>query len=388
MSTNVSIAEVKESTRLISPEQHAVSLSAFIRGHQEEIISEFAVFAKTLMPSGTEMTDAQLRDHAEDILTAVVEDMGLAQSADEQSRKSQGRGSANTMRASGRLHADDRIQHGFTFRSVLSEFRALRATVMRLYAATGPSDLTDVLRFNEAIDEALTESMDRFAGQTDQFRDQFIGVLSHDLRTPLGAITAGAALLNLPEDNPQRRSWVVTRIMSSAQRMERMIGDLLDVTRARLGGAMPLRRRPVDLQQVCEEAIIELRAAQSNAVARLQAAGDLRGEWDPDRLTQVVSNLVGNAIQHGDGTPITLIAHGDGDSVTLAVHNGGSPIPPDVLPFVFEPLARGCGESPGHSIGLGLFIARAIVLAHGGDIQVTSSTDAGTTFTAWLPKAS
>jgi signal transduction histidine kinase len=166
----------------------------------------------------------------------------LAQSADEQSRKSQGRGSANTMRASGRLHADDRIQHGFTFRSVLSEFRALRATVMRLYAATGSSDLTDVLRFNEAIDEALTESMDRFAGQTDQFRDQFIGVLSHDLRTPLGAITAGAALLALPDDNPQRRSWVVTRILNSAQRMERMIGDLLDVTRARLGGAIPLKR--------------------------------------------------------------------------------------------------------------------------------------------------
>jgi signal transduction histidine kinase len=379
---------VKESTRVISPEQHAVSLSAFIADHHEAIISEFAVFAKTLMPPGTDMSEAQLRDHAEDILAAVVEDMGIAQSAEEQTRKSQGRGSANTMRASGRLHADHRIQHGFTFRSVLSEFRALRSTVLRLYAESGATDLTDVLRFNEAIDEALTESMDRFAVQTDQFRDQFIGVLSHDLRTPLGAITAGAALLNLPEDNPQRRSSVVTRIMSSAERMERMIGDLLDVTRVRLGGAMPLKRRRVDLQQLCEEAIIELRASQSDAVARLQASGDLVGEWDPDRLTQVVSNLVGNAIQHGNGTPVTLTAHGDGDCVTLAVRNGGPPIPPDVLPFVFEPLARGSGDSAGHSIGLGLFIARAIVLAHGGDIHVTSSTDAGTTFTARLPKAS
>jgi signal transduction histidine kinase len=387
MSANVSIADVKESTGVSAPEQPVVSLRAFIRGHHKTIINEFALFAKTLMPSGTDMTEAELRDHAEEILTAAVQDMGVAQTADEQSRKSQGLGSVNTMRASGRLHADDRIQHGFTFRSVLSEFRALRATVLRQYADTGVSDLTEVLRFNEAIDEALTESMDRFAGQTDQFRDQFIGVLSHDLRTPLGAITAGAALLNLPEDNPQRRSWVVTRIMSSAQRMERMIGDLLDVTRARLGGAMPLKRRPVDLQQVCEEAIIELRAGQSNAVAWLQAAGDLRGEWDPDRLTQVVSNLVGNAIQHGDGTPITLTAHGDGDFVKLAVHNAGPPIPPDVLPFVFEPLARGAGEAAGHSIGLGLFIARAIVLAHGGDIQVTSSADAGTRFTARLPKA-
>ena len=95
------------------------------------------------------------------------------------------------MAASGKLHADDRIQHGFTFRSVLAEFRALRATVLRLYENSGASDLTDVRRFNEAIDEALTESMDRFAVQTDLFRDQFIGVLSHDLRTPLGAVTVG-----------------------------------------------------------------------------------------------------------------------------------------------------------------------------------------------------
>jgi signal transduction histidine kinase len=229
------------------------------------------------------MSEAELRDHAEDILAAVVDDMSIAETSDEQSRKSQGRGTANTMQASGRLHADDRIQHGFPFRSVLAEFRALRATVMRLYAESGATDLAEAVRFNEAIDEALTASMDRFAVLTDQVRDQFIGILSHDLRTPLGAITAGAALLGLPDDNPQRRSWVVTRIMTSAQRMERMVGDLLDVTHVRLGGAIPLKRRPVDLQQVCDEAMIEIRVIQPDAVVRLEAGGDLRGERDPDR---------------------------------------------------------------------------------------------------------
>jgi signal transduction histidine kinase len=258
--------------------------------------------------------------------------------------------------------------------------------VLRIYADSGATDLAEVVRFNEAIDEALTASMDRFAVQTDQFRDQFIGVLSHDLRTPLGAITSGAAILAFPEDNPQRRSWVVTRIVNSAQRMERLVSDLLDVTRARLGGSIPLKRRPVDIRQVCEEAIVEIRVSQPHAVIRLEASGDLRGEWDPDRLGQVVSNLVGNAIQHGAGTPVTLIARGEGHSVTLAVHNGGPPIPPDVLPFVFEPLARGRGESAGHSIGFGLFIARAIVAAHGGDIRVTSSVDTGTTFTVAVPR--
>ena len=116
-------------------------------------------------------------------------------------------------------------------------------------------------------------------------------------------------------------------------------------------------------------------------------SGDLRGEWDADRLEQVVSNLVGNAIQYGNGTPITLTGQEQGNSVTLTVQNGGPPIPPEVLPHVFEPLARGRAEGASHSIGLGLFIARAIVSAHGGHIQVSSSTDTGTTFTIALPKA-
>jgi signal transduction histidine kinase len=229
--------------------------------------------------------------------------------------------------------------------------------------------------------------MDRFAVQTERFRDQFIGVLSHDLRTPLSAITAGAALLALPEDNSERRGRVAAVILNSAQRMERMIRDLLDLARANLGGSMPLMRRPANLQQVCDEALVEIRAAHPDAVLRLEAKGDLRGQWDPDRLAQVVSNLVGNAIQHGRGTPVTLTAHDQGDSVTLTVHNGGTPIPPEVLPLVFEPLARGPADDASQGIGLGLFIARAIVAAHGGRIDVGSSSSAGTTFTVDLPKS-
>ena len=212
-----------------------MSLRAFVGDHREKIISEFSAFARTLMPAGVDMTEAELRDHAEQILMAVVDDICMPQTAEEQSLKSRGRGSAKIMEASGRLHADDRIQHGFTFRAVLAEFRALRATVLRLYEESGETDLADVRRFNEALDEAMTESMDRFARQTDRFRDQFIGILGHDLRTPLGAVTAGAALLAIPEDNPERRLRIVPRIINSAQRMERLIADLLDLANARLG---------------------------------------------------------------------------------------------------------------------------------------------------------
>jgi signal transduction histidine kinase len=269
---------------------------------------------------------------------------------------------------------------------VLAEFRALRATVLRLYEKSGGTDLTDVRRFNEAIDEAMTESMDRFAHQTDRFRDQFIGVIGHDLRTPLGAITSGAAVLAIPEDNPERRLRVAPQIVHSAQRMARMIADLLDFANARLGGSLPLKRQLTNLQPICEEGIMEVRAAYPDAVLQADISGDLRGSWDADRLAQVVSNLLVNAIQHGGGTAVSFTVRPQGDDVTLAVHNGGPPIPQQALSSVFEPLARGSAEGQSHSIGLGLFIARAIVTAHGGDIQVSSSTDAGTTFTVRLPK--
>jgi signal transduction histidine kinase len=203
----------------------------------------------------------------------------------------------------------------------------------------------------------------------------------------LGVVTAGAALLAAPDDHPERRARVATRILTSTQRMERMISDLLDLTRTRLGGSIPLTRRTANLQHVCEVVMTEVRTAHPDATVRLHTSGDLQGLWDADRLTQVVSNLVGNAIQHGAGTPVTLNAQEQGDSVRLAIHNGGPPIPPDVLPSVFEPLARGRADGASHGIGLGLFIARTIVSAHGGQIEVTSSADAGTTFTVDLPKA-
>jgi signal transduction histidine kinase len=235
----------------------------------------------------------------------------------------------------------------------------------------------------------MTVSLSRFAVRTDLFRDQFIGILSHDLRTPIGAITTGAALLALPEDQPERRARIASRILNSAHRMERLIADLLDLTRARLGGTIPLARRRTDLQQLCEEAISEIRAANPGARVDLEGSGDTTGDWDADRLAQVVSNLLGNAIQHGQGTPVTVSVRPDGDAVRLAFHNGGNPIPPQKLPFIFEPLTQGqdTHPNPANSLGLGLFIARAVVCAHGGDIEVRSSAEDGTTVTARLPKS-
>jgi signal transduction histidine kinase len=366
-----------------------MTLSQFIHDHHDDIIREFAIFARTLMPPGASMTDRELRDHAEELLTAIAVDMGTAQSVNEQSNKSMGWGTAQAMAASGELHADARMQHGFSLGSLLAEFRALRAAVLRLYEGSGASDLTEVRRFNESVDEALTVSITRYADRMEHLRHQFIGILGHDLRNPLGAITTGAALLAIPEDNPQRRLRVTSRILASAQRMQRMIGDLLDLAQARLGGAIPITRTSTDLQHVCEQVVLESQEAHPAVVLLFKHSGNLVGHWDADRLFQVISNLVGNAIQHGAGTLVALSADGSGDMVTLGVQNGGPPIPPDTMPFIFEPLARGAseGENAARSIGLGLFIARAIVVAHQGNITVTSSAEDGTIFRVRLPRS-
>ena len=364
----------------------AMSLGEFIKRHHDEIIGEFSSFARTLIPPGSHLTETELRDHAADMLTAITRDLKTEQSGEEQVEKSEGHGLANVMEASGRLHAEARIEHGFSPGQVLAEFRALRASVLRLYERSGERDFRGVTRFNEAIDEVLTESMTRYAAKTDLYRDQFIGILSHDLRSPLSAITAGAAIIAATAADDQRQARVAASILSSARRMARMIDDLLDLTRTRLGGAIPLKRVPTDLQPLCEEVVREVQAAHGSAVVRFRASGNVTGEWDSDRLAQVVSNLVGNAIQHGDGGPIDLDARGAADRVTFTVHNGGDPIPPAAQASIFEPLVRGAVDEATQSLGLGLFIAQAIVSAHGGDIRVRSAEGLGTTFEVNLPR--
>lgn len=361
------------------------SLSVFIQRHHREIIGEFSGFAHTLMPPNSPMTDQELRDHCEELLVAIAEDLDTEQTAREQSLKSRGHGSAKIMGISGRLHADGRLYVGFTLAQVLAEFRALRASVLRLYELSGDADLAGIRRFNEAIDEALTESMTRYSAQTDLYRDQFIGILGHDLRSPLGAITAGAALLVRAAEGDQRQARLAARILNSAQRMERMIADLLDLTRTRLGGVIPLQPARTDLQSVCEEVVLEVQASHPDAVVHFQYRGDVTGTWDADRLAQVVSNLVGNAIEHGGNTPVTLVVSGEGERVRLTVHNRGNTIPPHAQAKIFEPLTGGSSHGTRH-LGLGLFIARVIVVAHGGEIRVTSTEQSGTTFEVTLPR--
>jgi len=170
-----------------------------------------------------------------------------------------------------------------------------------------------------------------------------------------------------------------------------MIEDLLDVSRTRLGGSLPLEPASVDLTAVCNQTLRELRALHPGSSLLTTLGGDLRGVWDAARLEQLLTNLVRNAIQHGDATrPVTISARGEDERIILKVHNEGDPIPAATLARIFEPLVRGVGPKgagkPGRNMGLGLYIACTIAEAHGGSIEVESSRKSGTCFTVSLPR--
>ena len=245
-------------------------------------------------------------------------------------------------------------------------------------------------RFNEAIDESLTESTIRYSEVLDHTREHFLAILGHDLRNPLGAIVMGATLLTVSSDIGDRKVKVAARILNSANRMTRMVNDLLDLTRTRLGAGIPITPKRTDLAPLCEQVLMELEAVYPESRVRIAFKGDVIGEWDSDRLTQVVSNLLANALQHsGTGSVVSVVVDGNGAEVVLSVHNDGPCIPAPALTQIFEPMIRRTaadGDRNVSGLGLGLFIAREIVTAHGGAIRVTSGDQEGTTFTVNLPR--
>ena len=228
------------------------------------------------------------------------------------------------------------------------------------------------------------------AAQTTRFREHFVGIVGHDLRNPLSAIVTASQLLLRHGGLADRQAKAVARIASSADRMARMIADLLDFTRSRLGGGFPIQTRRADLRELCAAVIEELELAYPSRSVEFEARGDAWGNWDPDRMAQVVSNLVGNALQHSPETSTVRVdLRDEGDRVVFETSNAGTPIPPEVLPHIFEPGRRGppgVGRQESSGLGLGLYIVRQIVLAHGGEISVRSSAAEGTTFVVSLPR--
>lgn len=234
----------------------------------------------------------------------------------------------------------------------------------------------------EAENEKLTER-----AQVTIFQERFMAVLGHDLRNPLGAISMGIDLLKREVSGEDK---TLKRMASSSQRMARMIDQLLDLTRSRLGGGIELTPAPMDLGKLTNDIVDELRTQRADALFHVESKGDLHGNWDSDRLAQVISNLVGNALHHGTADKtIEVVLDGTGKRVSFSIRNDGKTIPEPLRDVLFDPFRR--GDRQGNSsktagLGLGLFISKEIVTGHSGTISVASSDESGTSFTFELPR--
>lgn len=218
--------------------------------------------------------------------------------------------------------------------------------------------------------------------------EMFMGILGHDLRNPLGALMTGAELLERRLGDPADRK-VLARMRSAGQRMTEMIEQLLDLTRARLAGGQGFvgSRQRLDVASLVRRSHDELRGAFPDREVVLDVRDDGAAWGDPDRLLQVFSNLIGNALQHGEaGAPVAVTVEGGPAHIEVRVHNRGV-IPPELLPTLFDAFRARPRGSRSRGLGLGLFIARQIAAAHGGTVEVTSSEQSGTTFAVRLPRS-
>jgi signal transduction histidine kinase len=375
-----------------------MKLSAFIGANLDAIVSEWEAFARAL-PAGRSMTKLALRDHCREILVAIALDMETSQTREQQARKSKDIApAAGAQESAAESHGTLRHLAGFDLVQLVAEFRALRASVLSLWERSGGSSapgaaIQEITRFNEGLDQSLAESVESYSTDLADSRDLFVGVLGHDLRGPLSVITMSNLLLDKPDLSEPARVRAVARSVRAAKEMNRLITDLLDYTRSRLGEGIPIAPAACDLAAVCHDALDAIQASHPEVQFKLETSGDLHAQVDGPKLGQALANLLGNAVQHGDRRePITLGVADKGDEIVIEVGNRGDPIPSAALGSIFEPMTRAPSGSDRltarsrSSMGLGLFIAREIVVGHQGSIDVDSGP-AGTTFTIRLPRA-
>ncbi len=374
-------------------------LSAFIRQNVEPILAEWETFARSLAPGDT-MDIAALRDHAKDMLFVIADDLDDPQTAKQQSDKARGESDAvgNAVLTSAQEHGAGRAESGFTVAEMVAEFRALRASVMRLWSHTqqtaSSDDLVDMTRFNEAIDQAIAESITQYTENIGQTKERFLAILGHDLRSPVAAIvTSTRFMLETAEQQgdlgqPYRK--LIEGVSRSARRMNQLVADLLEFARVRFGESIPIDRASMDLGPLTLDVVAEVRAAYPDRKFESSVTGDLRGEWDCDRLFQALTNLVSNAVQHGStDSLIRVTARAEGDDVVLSVANSGAQISKEQLARLFEgvnqhPISEGRDR---RHLGLGLYIVDKIVTAHGGRVDVESTDEGETTFSLRLPRS-
>lgn len=371
-------------------------LADFIGDNMGSILQAWEDFARTIEPPALTMDDEALRDHAREMLQVFAADLATSQTDAERDAKSQGLGRRDNGDTAAEAHAEARLLSGYTAVQLVSEYRALRSSVLTLWGPATQGDqqqnMADMIRFNEAVDQALAESVARYERLVKESQNMFMAILGHDLRNPLGTLTTGASFVMQANDIPPKYVLVATRMFNSGKRMSKLINDLIDFTRTHLGRGIPIRPRTGCIAAVCEEVVGELRTFHPERSIDLHAPLGIEAVFDDGRIAQMLSNLIGNAVQYGSvGAPVKVAVGEDGGDIVISVNNLGPAIPPEKLPCIFDPLVRiaastSSDDAERTSLGIGLFISREIVKAHGGTMCVESNGERGTTFTVTMPR--
>jgi len=369
-------------------------LADFIPRNMEAILAEWEVFATTLLPAAENMTSLTLRDHAQHILETVAADLSTTQTMQEQADKSKGWAPklAGAPETAAETHAVLRAQSGFNINQQAAEYRALRASVLRLWmdaCRPGNPDLDDIIRFNEAIDQAIAESIGFFSAQVEQSRNLLLGMLGHDMRSPLNTILTTSEYLTALNAGEQV-SAAASRLIRSGASMKALLDDLVDFNRTKLGLGINITPADADLAALFADELEQLRGAHPDRRLELEVVGDTRGRWDGPRLQQLLRNLVTNAIKYGTAdAPVRVVLTGEDTEIRFEVRNRGLAIEQSALDQLFDPLKRGPAQEDGRNadggLGLGLYIVREVAQAHGGHVGARS--DGGeTVFAVQLPR--
>jgi signal transduction histidine kinase len=371
----------------VDADMSRVGLAEVLRGRRAEILEAWqrSVQSDASIRAGN-VSAPHLRDHVPDLLDALI--AALEHRTEGERAEAAHALSATLLPYS---HAQERIIEGYSLGGVLRELAHLRTQILDVVWHSTQHDPGDVPALDEleflhgALDECMTVSAVEMERASRGERERIVGVLGHDLRTPLNAVKMAGSLIARGQ-LPEQHTAFATKIVTAADRMNRMIADLLDFAAARSGG-LKIERKPCDLRSVCQQVVDELRLAHRERAIDFEATGDAHGEWDEERIAQVVSNLGSNAIKYSPPeSTIDIHLAGKDGCVDIAVHNVGEPISDEEQRDLFAPFKRGRKQSPTEGLGLGLFIAREMVRAHGGHIDLESERTRGTTFTAHLPR--
>ena len=371
-------------------------LAEFIVTNREAILAEWEAFAKSCSPASSTMNVASLADHASAMLSVIASDLDTPQGKAAQSAKSKGLADDGDAVTAAKEHGSSRAESGFTIDQMVAEFRALRASVTRLWlqqeGVPTREQLDDLTRFHEAIDQSLAESVVTYTQDLDQSKEIFLAILGHDLRSPLGAVITSTSFMLETGGLAEPHLTLTRQIANSSWRMQQMIGDLLDFTRSRLGTGIPIVRAPMSVGKAVHDVVEEVRAWAPERVIDIDARANVSVNWDCGRISQAIANLLSNAVEHSPAnSAVTVRAEGNDREVAITIHNEGTPLSGEQLNGIFGSMkgartTADAGQSgPLGHLGRGLYIAERIVHAHDGRIEVESTESTGTTFKMLMP---